>query len=114
MSESTSTPFLHWGKYKSKDQSNPDKLHFKVIDAEPKDTAYSTNIVAEVDALGVYMVPLHNFESKNKALIVEWTRLRKAGKIKDGQEVQINTWLGVSTRNADKTIRRWKLTASTS
>ena len=114
MNESSLTPFLHWGKYKSKDANNPDVIHLKITDAEPFDLTYSVNIKAEVDALGEHIIPLHNFESANKALVVEWTRLWKAGTIKDGSSIQVNTWLGVSTRNADKPIRRWKIISSTS
>ena len=114
MSESSLTPFWHWGKNKSKDAENPDVLNLKVTEAEPFDLTYSVNIRAEVDALGEHIIPLHNYESANKALLVEWTRVYKAGKIKNGSSVVIHTWLGVSTRNPDKPIRRWKIISSPS
>ena len=112
--ESSLTPFLHWGEYKSKDENNPDVLHLKVVDAEPFATTYTMNIDAEVDAKGIYKIPLQNFESPNKALLNQWTKLWKEQKIKDGSSVTLYTWLGVSTRNADKSIRRWKVIPSTS
>jgi len=113
-SESSLTPFYHWGENKSKDQNNPDVIYLKVVDAEPRETTYSINIDAEVDAKGLHKIPLHNFENKNKALIVEWTKLWKSGKIKDGSSVIVHTWLGISTRNADRIIRRWKIISSPS
>jgi len=113
MSENSLTPFLHWGKYKSEDANNRDVIHLKVTEAEPFDLTYSVNIRAEVDALGEHIIPLHNYESANKALLAEWTRLYKAGKIKNGSSVVIHTWLGVSTKNPDKPIRRWKVIPST-
>ena len=72
------------------------------------------NIDADVDAKGLHKIPLHNFESPNKALLNAWTKLWREHKIKDNSSVTINTWLGVSTRNAEKTIRRWKVIPSTS
>ena len=114
LSDSTLTPFLHWGEYKCKDEKNPDVLHLKVVDAEPTATTYSMNIDAEVDDKVLYKIPLHNFESANKALLNDWTKLWREQKIKDGQSIQVHTWLGVSTRNADKPLRRWKLFTSTS
>ena len=112
--EPSLTPFLHWGEYKSKDQNNPDVIHLKVVDAEPTATTYSMNIDAEVDGKGLHKIPLHNFESANKALLNTWTKLWREHKIKDGSSIEIHTWLGISTRNADKTIRRWKVIPSTS
>jgi len=108
------TPFLHWGEYKSKDQNNPDVIHLKVVDAEPTATTYTMNIDAEVVGKGLHKIPLHNFESPNKALLNTWTKLWREHKIKDNSSVTINTWLGISTRNAEKTIRRWKVIPSTS
>ena len=114
MSESSFVPFLLWGKYKSKDENNPDVLHLNVIDSEPTDTQYSTNIESVVDDLGIHHIPLHNFASPNKALLVEWTKLWKARKIKDGSSVMLHTWMGVSKRNKEKPIRRWRIFPSTS
>ena len=114
MSKSSLISFLLWGKYKSKDENNPDVLHLKVVDSEPTDTQYSTNIDAEVDELGIHHIPLHNFGSVNKALLTEWTKLWRARKIKDGSSVMVHTWMGVSKMNKEKPIRRWRIFPSTS
>ena len=110
--DSSLTPFFHWGECKSSDQNNPDELHLVVTEAEPFETTYSTNIKAEVDDKGLYIIPLHNFESANKALLNEFSKMWKSGKIKDGSSVKVNTWLGVSTRNPDKKLRRWKISST--
>jgi len=109
--ESSLTPFFHWGQCKSNDEKNPDVIHCIVTDAEPFATTYSTNIKAEVDDKGLYIIPLHNFESANKALLNEFSKLWREQKIKDGSIIEIRTWLGVSTRNADKKLRRWKISS---
>ena len=109
--ESSLTPFLHWGNYKSNDEKNPDVLHLVVAEAEPFATTYSTNIKAELDDKGLFVIPLHNFESANKALLNDYTGLWKSRKIKDGSSIEVRTWLGVSTRNADKKLRRWKISS---
>ncbi len=113
MSNDTSlTPFFHWGECKSSDEKNPDVLHLVVEDAEPFATTYSTNIKAEIQGKGLHIIPLHNFESANKALLNEFSKMWKSGKIKDGSSVKVNTWLGVSTRNPDKKLRRWKISST--
>lgn len=109
--ESSLTPFLHWGNYKSNDEKNPNVLHLVVVEAEPFATTYSTNIKAEVDDKGLFIIPLHNFESANKALLNDYTKIWREQKIKDGSSIVINTWLGVSIRNADKKLRRWKISS---
>ena len=115
MSESnTQTPFFHWGECKSKDENNPDVLDLLVENAEPFTTTYSTNIKAQIVNRGLHIIPLHNFESPNKALLNEFSKLWHEQKIMDGSVIEIHTWLGVSTRNADKKLRRWKVIPSTS
>jgi len=106
------TPFFHWGECKSKDEKNPDVLQLKVADAEPRATTYSTNIDADVNGKGIHKIPLHNFESANKALLNDWTRLWREQKIKDGSSIKVLTWLGVSTKNAERKLRRWKITST--
>jgi len=106
------TPFLHWGEYKSSDEKNPDVLHLVIAAAEPFATTYSTNIKAEIKDKGLHIIPLHNFESANKALLNEFSKMWKSGKIKDGSSVIVHTWLGVSTRNAEKKLRRWKISST--
>jgi len=105
------TPFLHWGDYKSDDEKNPDVLRLVIEQAEPFETAYSRNIKAEVDDKGLYIIPLHNFESANKSLVEKFSKQWLQGKIKDGSSVIVHTWLGVSTRNADRKLRRWKISS---
>ena len=49
MSSDTSlTPFLKWGDYKSSDEKNPDVIQMLIVESEPFDTTYSTNIKADV------------------------------------------------------------------
>lgn len=110
--DSSLTPFFHWGDCKSNDEKNPDVLCLVVVESEPFATAYSTNIKAKVDDKGLHIIPLHNFESANKALLNEFSKLYRAQKIKDGSSIEIRTWLGVSTRNADKKLRRWKISST--
>ena len=113
MSNDTSlTPFFKWGSCKSKDEKSPDVLSLLIVDSEPFETAFSTNIKAEISNKGLYIIPLHNFESANKALLNEFSKLYRVQKIKDGSSIEIRTWLGVSTRNADKKLRRWKISST--
>ena len=109
--EKTFTPFFHWGDCKSTDEKNPDEIICLVVDAEPTPTAYTTNIEVDIQGKGLHKLPLHNFESANKALLNEFSKMWKSGKIKDGSSVKIKTWLGVSTRNPDKKLRRWKISS---
>lgn len=112
MSESSLTPFFKWGDCKSQDEKNPDVIQMLIVESEPFETTYSTNIKAEVDDKGLHIIPLHNFESANKGLLNEFSKMWKSGKIKDGSSIKVNTWLGVSTRNADKKLRRWKISST--
>jgi len=113
MSSDTSlTPFLKWGDYKSSDEKNPDVIEMLIVESEPFETTYSTNIKADVAGSGKQIIPLHNFESANKGLLNEFSRLWKKGKIKDGSSIVVSTWLGVSTRNAEKKLRRWKISST--
>ncbi len=105
------TPFFRWGISKSTDENKPDVFSMKIVDVEPFTTTYSTNIKAEVDDKGLYIIPLHNFETENKGLLIQWTKLWKEQKIKDGSSIEVYTWLGVSTRNADRKLRRWKISS---
>lgn len=111
MSNDTSlTPFFHWGECKSSDEKNPDVLRLVISEAEPFETTYSTNIKAEIQDKGLHIIPLHNFESANKALLNEYSKMWRENKIKDGSSITIHTWLGVSTRNG-KPLRRWKISS---
>lgn len=112
MSESSLTPFLHWGDYKSQNEKNPDTIQMLIMEAEPFATTYSTNIKADIENVGMRIIPLHNFESANKGLLNEFSKLWKSVKIKDGSRIKVQTWLGVSTRNAEKKLRRWKISST--
>jgi len=112
LSESSLIPFFKWGDCKSNDADNPDVVTMLIMEAEPFETTYSTNIKADVDGIGMRIVPLHNFDSANKGLLKEFSNLWKAGKIKDGSKIEVRTWVGVSTRNADKKLRRWKISST--
>jgi hypothetical protein len=100
--------FLKWGLYTSKDKENPDVLKVKVLDVETFDTEFSTNIRALVDEVEK-IIPLHNFESKNKQLFKEFLKAKKEGKIKVGKDFKIVTYLGVSKANKEFSIRRFEL-----
>ncbi len=63
------TPFFHWGECKSHDQESPDVIRLAVVEAEPFVTTYSTNIKADIQDKGLFIIPLHNFESANKGLL---------------------------------------------
>ena len=112
MSESSLIPFFKWGDCKSTDADNPDVVTMLIMEAEPFETTYSINIKADVDGVGMRIIPLHNFDSANKGLLKEFSNLWKAGKIKDGSKIEVRTWVGVSTRNADKKLRRWKISST--
>ena len=113
MSNDTSlTPFFKWGDCKSNDEKSPDVLSLLIVESEPFETTYSTNIKAEIKDKGLHIIPLHNFESANKALLNDFSKLYRAQKIKDSSSIVIHTWLGVSTRNADKKLRRWKISST--
>ena len=113
MSSDTSlTPFLKWGDYKSSDEKNPDVIQMLIVESEPFDTTYSTNIKADVAGIGKQIIPLHNFESANKGLLNEFSKMWKSRKIKDGSKIIVKVWLGISTRNTDKKLRRWKISST--
>jgi len=104
MSETIFPPFLKWGKYKSEDENNPDKLLIEVTDLETFETEYGVNINALVD--GVEMaIPIQNFNSLNTSLLKLWNSNIRKGLIKKGSKFTLLTYLGLS-KNARK-IRRW-------
>jgi len=110
MSNDTSlTPFFKWGSCKSNDEKNPDVLSLLIVDSEPFETAFSTNIKAEISNKGLYIIPLHNFESANKALLSLFSKLWREQKVKDGSSIVIKTWLGISSRNPEHKLRRWTI-----
>lgn len=108
MSTANFPEFLKWGLYTSKDEENPNVLKVKVLEDETFETEFSTNIKAMVDKVEK-IIPLHNFESKNKQLLKEFNKAKKEGKIKVGKTFELKTWLGVSKTNKEFSIRRFEL-----
>jgi len=101
-------PFLKWGDYRSNNEENPDVLKIQVLDDKTFGTKFSTNIKANVDGIEK-IIPLHNFESKNKVLLIKFNKAKKEGKIKDGKTFKLKTWLGISKTNKEFSIRRFEL-----
>ena len=108
MSETSSIPFFHWGDFKSESSINVDRIAVEVTDAEPFDSTYSTNITGKVNGT-LYHIPLWNYKTKNQALLLEYMKFYEKGKIKDGQKIEILTWLGKSSKNPDYKLRKWKV-----
>ena len=104
LSESSFPPFLKWGKYKSEDENNPDKLLIEVTETETFETEYGININAIVDGKEM-AIPIQNFNSVNLSLLKLWNNNIKNGKIRKGVKFTLLTYLGLS-KNARK-IRRW-------
>jgi len=107
--EKTFTPYFHWGDCKSTDENNPDEIICLVVDAEPTPTQYTTNIEVDIQGKGLHKLPLHWFESNNKALLNMFTKLCREQEIKNGSSIVINTWKGISTKNVDRKLRRWTI-----
>jgi len=104
LSETTFPPFLKWGKYKSEDENNPDKLLIEVIDTETFETEYGMNINAIVDGEKM-AISIQNFNSVNVSLLKLWKSNIRKGKIKKGSKFTLLTYLGLSKN--DRKIRRW-------
>jgi len=104
LSETSFPPFLKWGKYKSEDETNPDKLLIEVTETETFETEYGININAIVDKKEM-AIPIQNFNSVNLALLKLWNNNIQNGKIREGVKFTLHTYLGLS-KNARK-IRRW-------
>lgn len=101
-------PYLKWGDCRSSDEGNPDILKVQVLDDKTFETKFSTNIRANVDGIEK-IIPLHNFESKNKVLLIKFTKAKKEGRIKVGKTFKLKTWLGVSKANKEFSMRRFEL-----
>ena len=104
LSETTFPSFLKWGKYKSQDETNPDKLHIEVTETETFETEYGVNINVIVDGEEM-AIPIQNFNSVNMALLKLWNDNVNNGKIRKGVKFTLYTYLGLS-KNVRK-IRRW-------
>ncbi|MCH7647355.1 MAG: hypothetical protein IIA83_01945 [Thaumarchaeota archaeon] len=106
LSETIFPPFLKWGKYKSKDEKNPDVLEVELQEIDTFETEYSINVNAKID--GVEMaLPLQSFGSNNRQLFQKWQEGISKKKIRVGKKFKLHTWLGTSKNNF--TIRRFEL-----
>ncbi len=108
MSESSSIPFFHWGDFKSESSIDADRIAIEVTEAKPREGAYSTNITGNIDGT-LKHIPLWNYNSKNQKLLRDYTKLYEKGKIKDGQQIEILTWLGNSSKNPEFKLREWRI-----
>lgn len=112
MSDSVFIPFFHWSECKSSDEKNPDVIRLHIVDGEPDDTMYSTNIDGIIENKGLHKIPLHNFDTANKALLVQYTKLWKTQKIKNGDDIIIAAYMGVSSKDKTRKLRRWKISST--
>lgn len=108
MSESLYPPFLKWGNYHSKDKENPDILKVEVLETETFETEFATNLRAMVDGIEVN-IPLHNFESKNKQLLMKFLDAQRKGKIRVGTKFKLKTWKEAHPKKKGFEIRRYEL-----
>lgn len=100
--------FLQWGNYKSKSEKNPDAIHCTVHDVDIFETEYGICINVKIEN-EIRAINLYSFNSQNRSLITQWTDAKKKGKIKQCKKFRILTWMGISQRNKDRNIRRYKL-----
>ena len=83
MDDDSFPPFLKWGKYKSEDENNPDKLLIEVTETETFETEYGININAIVDEKEM-AIPIQSFNSVNMSLLKLWNdniRMEKSEKV---------------------------------
>ncbi|MCH7648324.1 MAG: hypothetical protein IIA83_06935 [Thaumarchaeota archaeon] len=113
MSETSILPFFHWGECNADSKINADRIDLEIVEAEPFDSTYSSNIKAKVtfdyhkDEL--MNIPLWNYKSKNQALLRQYMKQFEKGKIKDSDKIQILTWLGTSSKNPEFKLREWRI-----
>ncbi len=100
--------FLRWGEYHSKDRENPDVLKVEVLETETFETEFSINTRCMVDGVEKIM-PLHNFESRNKQLLQKFLDAKKEGKIQVGRKFKIKTWKEPHPKKKGYEIRRFEL-----
>ena len=85
-----------------------DRIAIEVTEAEPREGAYSTNITGNIDGT-LKHIPLWNYNSKNQKLLRDYTKLYEKGKIKDGQQIEILTWMDKSSKNTEFKLRKWRI-----
>lgn len=100
--------FLQWGKFTSKDENHADIIQCEIHEEDTFETEYGICINVKIDD-EIRAINLFSFGSANRSLLTQWNEAKKKGKIKQGKEFKILTWLGVSQRNKDRVIRRFKL-----
>ena len=103
-------PFFKWGSCKSNDPKTPDVLELESIAPDTFETEYSINARVRQKQDNEWTeinLPLHSFESKNKQLLQLWTKAVQEGKIKEGVQFKLLTWLGISKNK--NPIRRFEL-----
>ena len=108
MSETSHTSFLKWGTYKSESSIDHDNIPVEITEAETFESTYSTNIRGKVDGIE-YAIPLWNVNSANKQLLRDYDKLYKKGKIKNGQQIEILTWMDKSSKNPEYKLRKWRI-----
>lgn len=103
-------PFLKWGNYKSKDESNPDEIVLILDDLSTFETEYSVNANAQVkidDDLQEMTIPLKSYESANSSLLNMWQSNIESKNFKKGKKICLLTWVATSRNN--RPIRRWRI-----
>ena len=103
--------FFKWSDCKSKTDKKPDTIDIKVTELETWESEYSINLNADVkqhDKFIEMSISLKSHESKNSALLDLWNKAVKLNRIKLGDTIAIQTWLGKSTKS-DYAMRRWRL-----
>jgi|GEM_PF-5422705 len=79
-------------------------LEIQMIDPEPFTTEYSVNArvkLREGEAWTETILPLKSHTSNNASLLTKWTQLQHKGQLKEGRELKIKTWLGM-TKKTDR------------
>ena len=103
--------FFKWSDCKSKTDKKPDTIDIKVTELETWESEYSINLNADVKQKDKFIemsISLKSHESKNSALLDLWNKAVKLNRIKLGDTIAIQTWLGKSTKS-DYAMRRWRL-----
>ena len=103
--------FFKWSDCKSKTEKKPDTINIKVTELETWESEYSININADVkqhDKFIEMSISIKSHDSKNSALLDLWNKAVKLNRIKLGDTIAIQTWLGKSTKS-DYAMRRWRL-----
>ena len=103
--------FFKWSDWKSKTEKKPDTINIKVTELETWESEYSINLNVDVKQKDEFIemsISLKSHESKNSALLDLWNKAVKLNRIKLGDTIAIQTWLGKSTKS-DYAMRRWRL-----